>query len=99
MKALSVRQPFASAIAKGEKKIEYRTWQTPYRGDLLIVSGKKYYEGLDVDPTLPLGVAICIVTLVDITEGYDYYEWHLANIRPVEPIPIKGKLGLFEVEF
>lgn len=41
MKALSIRQPWASMIAHGLKKIETRTWQTNYRGDLLICAGAK----------------------------------------------------------
>lgn len=38
IKALSVRQPWAGLIACGEKPIEYRSWKTSYRGDLLICS-------------------------------------------------------------
>lgn len=38
MKALSIRQPWAALIAAGLKTIETRTWQTPYRGPLLIVA-------------------------------------------------------------
>lgn len=40
MKALSVKQPWASAIATGKKTIETRTWATDYRGPLLIVASK-----------------------------------------------------------
>jgi hypothetical protein len=36
MKALSIHQPWAWAIAKGLKDIENRTWRTHYRGPLLI---------------------------------------------------------------
>jgi hypothetical protein len=36
--ALSVKQPWASMIASGEKTIETRTWLTPYRGPLVICS-------------------------------------------------------------
>ncbi len=36
--ALSIKQPWAWAIAYGFKTIETRTWGTPYRGELLIVS-------------------------------------------------------------
>jgi hypothetical protein len=36
MKTLSVRQPYASLICGGIKKIENRSWDTPYRGKLLI---------------------------------------------------------------
>ena len=36
MKALSLRQPWASLIADGRKTIETRTWRTHYRGPLAI---------------------------------------------------------------
>ena len=36
VKALSIKQPWAGMIACGAKPIEYRSWKTPYRGDLLI---------------------------------------------------------------
>lgn len=41
MKALSIKQPWANLIADGEKTIETRSWSTPFRGPLLIVSSKK----------------------------------------------------------
>lgn len=41
MKAISIKQPWAKFIAQGFKTIEVRTWQTRYRGPLLIVSSKK----------------------------------------------------------
>jgi hypothetical protein len=41
MKTLSIRQPYASLICRGIKTIENRTWDTTYRGKLLIhASGK-----------------------------------------------------------
>jgi hypothetical protein len=36
MQVLSVRQPWAWAIARGHKAVENRTWDTPYRGTLAI---------------------------------------------------------------
>ena len=39
MKALTVHQPWAWAIAEGYKDIENRTWPTKYRGKLLIHAG------------------------------------------------------------
>jgi hypothetical protein len=41
MKALSVRQPFAWCIVAGTKPIENRTWNTTYRGPLLIHAAVK----------------------------------------------------------
>lgn len=40
MKALTVRQPWASLIAGGTKTIETRSWPTSYRGPLAIHAGK-----------------------------------------------------------
>lgn len=40
MKVLSLLQPWASLIALGEKQIETRSWQTDYRGPLLIHASK-----------------------------------------------------------
>lgn len=41
MKALSLWQPWASAIALGRKRIETRHWSTAYRGPLLIHAAKR----------------------------------------------------------
>jgi len=69
MKALSIRQPWASLIAIGKKTIETRTWPTNYRGKLLIVSSKIIDKNIPyrhfLELGLPLGKAIAIVELVD----------------------------------
>lgn len=39
MKALTLHEPWASAIALGLKTIETRSWSTPYRGPLAIHAG------------------------------------------------------------
>jgi hypothetical protein len=41
MKTLSIRQPYAALVCKGIKTVENRTWETKYRGKLLVhASGK-----------------------------------------------------------
>jgi hypothetical protein len=40
MKALTICQPYAELIARGEKRVENREWPTRYRGPLLIHAGK-----------------------------------------------------------
>jgi len=40
MKALTIRQPWASLVATGVKTIETRSWSTKYRGPLAIHAGK-----------------------------------------------------------
>ena len=39
MKILTLKQPWASLIAAGHKKYEFRSWKTNYRGLLLIHAG------------------------------------------------------------
>ena len=74
MKALSVRQPWALQINDGEKNVEYRTWQTDYRGELLICaskSSKPVWIKVEIDGgeqilPAPMGCQMCVVNLVDI---------------------------------
>lgn len=106
LKALSIHPYYADKILYGEKTIECRTWKTDYRGDILICSTAKKVEG-----TIP-SHALCVVELVDIKpfdrthlEGacmdvvpYDSYAWILDNVRAIKPIPVKGKLSLWNFD-
>ncbi len=77
MKAISLWQPWASAMNLGLKKIETRSWSTNYRGPLLIHASKKIiswpsadiqglFEGIAFQPSdLPLGQVLCQVNLID----------------------------------
>lgn len=47
MKTLTLKQPFATLICLGVKDVENRTWQTAYRGKLLIHSSAKPYGDLE----------------------------------------------------
>lgn len=103
MKALSIKQPWANMIASGEKTIETRTWKTTYRGPLLIVSSKT--------PEIPpAGQALAIGNLVECRPmsvldepaaqcpKYDgAFAWVFDQIRKIEPFPVKGQPGLFDV--
>ncbi len=103
MRALSVKQPWAELIALGKKKIEFRTWQRDFRGDLLIVASKSRQddeceeEGLD--PTkLVYGAAVCVVDFWQVTGSDGDYEWHLRTPRRVEPFPVKGYASIYNVD-
>lgn len=70
MKVLTIKQPFATLIAKGYKEYEFRTWRTKYRGDILIHAGKgidkeamKRYEHLNLE--YPCGQIISKATITD----------------------------------
>ncbi len=68
MKAISIKQPWASLVAAGVKTIECRTWKTKYRGPLLICASKGDVEVGEEGDTLvvPGGLALGVVELVDI---------------------------------
>ena len=107
MKALSIDPEYAYYIDQGQKTIECRTWKTNYRGELLICASKVPVPGCIS------GYAYCTAMLTDIEpfkeehleaammeempEG-KCYAWHLENIFPIYPIPVRGKLGLFDVD-
>ena len=40
MKAITIKEPYATLIAEGYKEYEFRVWKTSYRGDILIHAGK-----------------------------------------------------------
>ena len=70
MKAITIKQPFASLIAAGLKEYEFRTWKTNYRGEILIHAGKgidkdamKKFESLKLE--YPTG---CIIAKAKLTD-------------------------------
>ena len=94
MKALSVRGDYIMQMIKGTKKIEYRVWQTKYRGPLLMCSTTKKVAG-----AAP-GYAVCVVNLKDI-EWSDFdecFHWSIELQDLIEPVPVKGQLKLFNVD-
>ena len=124
MKCITLKQPYASLVAKGYKKYEFRKWKTKYRGEIYIHAGKgidkkniKRFEYLNLD--YPQGVIIAkaeIVDCIEITDdiknklkeldiviykgaiehtGKNEYGFVLENIKEIDPIPIKGQLGLW----
>lgn len=142
MRTLTIRQPWAQAIAVGDKLIENRTWSVSYRGPVAIHAGagwsprgalnehvrrsllspdeRRHGMPLVVGAGLPVGAVIAVVELVDCHPDQaccrpwgesDYTEaggrqrtvvYHLVfdNVRPLaEPVPARGKLGLWRPDF
>ena len=65
IKALSVKLPWAEMIMNGQKRIEFRTWKTSYRGPLLIVaSAKPNIPAPGSENTKLSGKSLCVVQLV-----------------------------------
>lgn len=173
MKALTIRQPWASLIAAGVKTIETRSWSTKYRGPLAIHAGLSFHPFDDAYARLvsagvapmdglvacssrrtdivPRGAVVATCTLTDVvpmvderpslipgpqlviygddrerldmahpvhlatrsglgrtTEVSDQlpfgdfapgrYAWLLTDITPCDPIPVKGRQGLWNWE-
>ena len=71
MKVLTIKQPWATLIMQGDKRYEFRSWQTKYRGELLIHAGKSVdkeaIKRLEkyLPENLPLGKILGKVRLVD----------------------------------
>ena len=97
MKALTVLQPWASAIAIGNKRIEHRSWPTQYRGKLLICSGAKRCID-DIGLYAPGGFALCTVEISDVRQNKNgSFSWVLKNRVEIIPFKVKGKQRLFEI--
>lgn len=124
MKVLSIKEPWASLIMNGTKKIETRSWKTKYRGEIYIhaslskakITKPEVYE-LIKDMNFKCGYIICKCNLVDciyMTDEYvndmkiNHYEeyicghykvgryaWIVEDVKVIEPIEAKGKLGLW----
>jgi len=66
MYALSVKQPYASLIAVGEKTIEWRSRVWHYRGPVVICASKSpKVEIPGSTHYLTTGAAVCLVDMVD----------------------------------
>jgi hypothetical protein len=106
MKAISIREPWASmflAQGRSRKSIEVRSWRTKHRGPLLLCACKS--------PKGPLaGQAFAIADLTECrpmtrrdkprAKVYrkGHYAWCLSCVIPIEPFPVSGKQGFFNVK-
>lgn len=89
LKALSVRQPWAELIMRGEKAAEYRSQPTKVRGRVYIYASLAKPEPGDesLDSKLPRGVIVGTVEVTGCEGGDDKYEWLLENPQRLpEPI-------------
>ena len=101
MKVISIKEPFATLIRNGDKKIETRSWKTNYRGELFIhASGKNiakeflindYVVSLIDGLNMNYGKIICRGNLVDCVYMDEKF---LNSIKEDEK---EFKLGLYEL--
>jgi len=93
MKAISLWQPWASAIPIGHKRIETRGWSTNYRGLLAIHAAKRWtkeqreFAAVEralgrLPQRLPLGAIIAVVTVEECLPT-----WQLRDrVHPIEKL-------------
>ena len=96
MRALSVKQPWVEEIFSGRKRIDYRTWETSYRGDLLIyasttkdvnvLNNLQSYGHKASD--LVFGAFVGVVRVTDCKYNSGEYDWYYSDIRRfIRPVP------------
>ena len=92
MKVITIKQPWATLIAKRYKEYEFRTWKTKYRGDILIHAGKGIdkeamtrFKDLNLD--YPKG---CIIAKAKITDCIYVDDDFRKKVIPKNPNVYKG---------
>ncbi len=127
MKVITIKQPYAALIAYGIKEYEFRTWNTKYRGDILIQASKsadkKAMEEFKVyDLDYKFGCIIAKAKISDVIKvddnfrkvlkeknslvykhiiddrEYEGYAFKIEDVCLIEPIYVKGKLGLWNYD-
>lgn len=113
---LSIRQPWAWLICHGGKNVENRTWQTAYRGPMLIHASKsvdifacdilrcrgirlpeKFETGGIVGRARLMGCVNPGVPCNSMWADDGLYHWLLEDRAPVEFVPCRGRLCLFDL--
>jgi CheY-like chemotaxis protein len=94
VKAVAVREPWASQIAAGATANAYKSFRTPYRGEILIVS--------DEEPWYALALAE-LVDVLPITREMSApllrgYAWQFQNVTALTRFPAIHRSGLYTVE-
>ena len=89
MLCLMIRPKYVADILEGIKTIEYRSWNTNYRGDFFIGCCSTAFTR---------GYLAAVAELTDCkhSEQDHIYKWYLSNVRIIKPVYIRGQLRLFE---
>lgn len=108
MKAITIKEPWASLILSGKKTIEVRSWKTDrIEGEPVVLTASK-------NPPSPIAgkaFAAAVFSIRPMTEAdrdaaclppeWDttgQWAWEIKELMPIdEPFPVRGWPGLFEV--
>ena len=92
MKVITIKQPWATLIAEGLKEYEFRTWNTKYRGEILIHAGKgidrdaiKRFKEYNLD--YPTG---CIIAKAYLADSVYVDDTFVKTVGAKDPIVYKG---------
>ena len=74
MRVITLKQPWATLVAEGLKKYEFRSWKLNYRGEILIHAGKgvdldamKKFEHLNLNyPKSRILAKVCIADCIEL---------------------------------
>ncbi len=88
MKVLTIKQPWTQLIVDGYKEYEFRSWQTKYRGKILLHAGLNLEKEVvdrfkDYNLQYTLGAIIGEAELVDCILVDDRFNEELRQINPV----------------
>lgn len=88
MKAITIKEPWASLIINGHKEYEFRSWKTKYRGKILIHAGlSQDINNLERFKDYNLNYAHGeIIGEATITDCIEVDETFLNNLRKKGPI-------------
>ena len=97
MRALAFQQPWATLIATGVKRHEFRSWaiKTPVKD--LVVCASKTPRDFEPIPGLCYGKAIALVDVVKCARSIDDNIWWLENPRLIRPFDVHASAAFFSI--
>ena len=88
MKALTIKEPWATLIIDEYKKYEFRSWKTNYRGKILIHAGKSLEKNQakkfkEYNLKYSCGEIIGEAELIDCIKVTEEFDEYLKGINPI----------------
>jgi CheY-like chemotaxis protein len=94
VKAVAVREPWASQIVAGATTTAFKSFRTPYRGEILIVCDEEPWYGLALAELCDVH-SITREMNAPLQRGY---AWQFRNVVALSRFPAMHRSGLYTVE-